>query len=59
MTVPKTKKNTKLYFSPEVMSFLDTITKPAILTHEASHADMIRNTVLEDIRRRIDHADQS
>lgn len=30
------------------------MTEPSILDHRASHADMIRNVVLQDLQRRID-----
>lgn len=44
-------KNPQL--TPDVYKFLLEITKPAMLDHKASHADMIRNVVLEDLQRRI------
>ena len=39
--------------TPDVYTFLMKVTEPKILDHTACHADMIRNVVLEDIRRRI------
>lgn len=39
--------------TPDVYQFLMKVTEPKILDHTACHADMIRNVVLEDIRRRI------
>jgi len=39
--------------TPDVYAFLMAMTEPAKLNHTASHADMIRNVVLEDLRRRI------
>ena len=37
----------------DVYDYLMDMTKPSALDHNATHASMIRNVVLEDIRRRI------
>ena len=37
----------------DVYEYLMDMTKPSLLDHNSSHASMIRNVVLEDIRRRI------
>ena len=37
----------------DVYNYLMDMTKPSALDHNATHASMIRNVVLEDIRRRI------
>ena len=39
--------------TPDVYEYLMDMTKPSLLDHNATHASMIRNVVLEDIRRRI------
>ena len=40
--------------TPDAYRFLKSMLEPAKLDHTASHADMIRNVVLEDLGRRID-----
>ena len=37
----------------DVYEYLMDMTKPSLLDHNSSHGSMIRNVVLEDIRRRI------
>lgn len=37
----------------DVYEYLMDMTKPSILDHNSSHGSMIRNVVLDDIRRRI------
>lgn len=39
---------------PEMYRFLRDLLQPAVLGHTASHADMIKNVVLEDLWRKID-----
>lgn len=46
-------KKRPLNIPQDSMNFLMLITKPAALDHEASHANFIRNAVLEEIRARI------
>jgi len=50
-------RRTPLNLDPNVMKFLMTITQPADLRHDASLADFIRNSVLEEIRRKIVNAE--
>lgn len=40
--------------TPDVYRFLKAMLEPSKLDHQASHADMIRNVVLEDLGRRVD-----
>ena len=51
---PKKTGSTIPRLTPDVYTFLMAMTEPSKLDHRASHADMIRNVVLEDLRRRID-----
>ena len=51
---PKTKTSGIPILTPEVYRFFMAMTEPSLLDHRASHADMIRNVVLQDLQRRID-----
>lgn len=54
-TVPIGNRSSKLpILTPDTYRFLKAMLEPAKLDHRASHADMIRNVVLEDLGRRID-----
>jgi len=50
-------RRTPINLDPYIMKFLMTITHPPELKHDASLADFIRNNVLEEIRRKIIHAE--
>lgn len=52
-----TRKGRPVVFPHDVLKALEIITKPASLTHESSHADMIRNEVLREIRGKIASCD--
>jgi len=53
--ITTTKKNGSSIprLTPDVYDFLMRMLEPSKLGHTACHADMIRNVVLEDLRRRI------
>lgn len=48
------KKGRALNIPQSTLDFLDAITMPAKLKHTASHADFIRNAVLQEIRDKIE-----
>jgi len=47
------KKAKPVVFPREVLSFLETILKPADLKHTSSQADFIRNEVLREISAKV------
>lgn len=53
-----TTRGRLLSIPPATMDFLMTITEPAQLDHNATHADFIRNNVLKEIRDKVIVCDQ-
>lgn len=54
MNIQNKTGNTKsIRFTPDMMEFLEFLTRPADLDYKACQADFIRNEVLRDLRRKI------
>lgn len=53
---PDGTKSKPVIITDDVYELLMDITHPAGISHNSSHADMIRNVVLEEVRGRIQHA---